>query len=475
MGVIKNFTYYGILTLSSYIMGFIVFPYVSRVLGVDNIGIVGFVDNTVNYFLIFASLGINTVGIRAIAACGNDRDKRSEVFSGLIVWTFFFTLAVSIIYIIVISTVPKLYEHKELYYIGLSKLIFTPFLIEWFFTGIENFKYITIRSILIKILYAVSVFVFVNDADDIVIYFLLTSITVVINSLINILYSRRFIFLRLANLKLKKYIKQILVFGLFQILISMYSTFNIIFLGIVSTNTEVGYYYTALKLYTIITGFYVAFTSVMLPRMSSLLALDNKDGFNEMIIKSLNGLFTFLLPITIGGTILAPQIVMIIFGHGYEGAIVPMQIMMPLLLIAGISQLNALQVLIPMHKDNVLLTITPIVAIIGITANLLLVSKYAAIGSAIVLFISESTGAVIGLIYSIKKKLFIFPYKIFIINILYSIPYVFICWGSAKMNLSPIITISIAGTGCVLYFVFLQFKIIKNIFLINTLKAIFIK
>jgi len=471
MGVVKNFTYNTILTLSSYIVSLLIFPYISRILGVDNIGIVGFVDTTINYFVIFATLGINTVGIRSIAACGNDREKRSQVFSALIVWSFIFTVTVCIIYIIAILSVPRLCEHKELYYIGLSKLLFTPFLIEWFYTGIENFKYITIRSIIIKILYAVSVIVFVKNVDDLAIYFLLTSLVIVISSLINILYSKNFISLRLTNLKLKQYVKQILSLGMFQILISMYTIFNVIFLGFVSNDTEVGYYYTALKLFVIIIGFLIAFTSVMLPRMSSLLAEDNKVAFNSMIIKSFNALFTFCFPLLIGATVLAPQIIWIMSGQGYAGAIVPMQIMMPLLLIVGFSQINVIQVLIPMRKEKVLLIITTVVACVGVTLNFLLVPKYAAIGTAVVYFLSECTQAVIGLIYSTRKKLFVFPINAFLINILYSMPYILICWGTTRMNLSPVNTIITAFIICFLYFAFAQFKLIKNEMLINIVKT----
>jgi O-antigen/teichoic acid export membrane protein len=150
-----------------------------------------------------------------------------------------------------------------------------------------------------------------------------------------------------------------------------------------------------------------------------------------------------------------------------------MQILMPLILVAGVSQINGIQVLIPMHKDKVLLIITPIVACVGLSLNFLLVAKYAALGTAIVMFLSEFAALVIGLIYSIRKKLFIFPVKIFRINFLYSIPYVLICWGTTQMNLTSIYTVIIAFIVCFVYFVFVQFQCIKNEMLINILKSTF--
>ena len=52
-----------------------IFPYVSRVLGVEYVGLVNFVDNTVNYFLLFATMGMSILGIREIAAVKNDYQR----------------------------------------------------------------------------------------------------------------------------------------------------------------------------------------------------------------------------------------------------------------------------------------------------------------------------------------------------------------------------------------------------------------
>ena len=86
MSITKNFGYNSAITLSSYIVGFIIFPYISRVLGVDSLGIVGFVDNVINYFIMFAMLGVETVGIREIAACRGNKEQCSKVFFNLFTW-----------------------------------------------------------------------------------------------------------------------------------------------------------------------------------------------------------------------------------------------------------------------------------------------------------------------------------------------------------------------------------------------------
>ena len=75
----KNFAYKSILTISTYLISFITFPYVARVLGVEHIGLVNFVDNTVNYFLLFATMGIGLLGVREIAAVKENKKNKMAV------------------------------------------------------------------------------------------------------------------------------------------------------------------------------------------------------------------------------------------------------------------------------------------------------------------------------------------------------------------------------------------------------------
>ena len=137
----KNFAYKSVLTLSTYLINFITFPYVARVLGVERIGLVNFVDNTVNYFLLFATMGVGLLGVREIAAVKEDKKRRDQVYSSVLALNLLFTLVSLGIYLLCVVTIPKLCQYDELFYIGTAKILFTVFLVEWFFTGVENFRY----------------------------------------------------------------------------------------------------------------------------------------------------------------------------------------------------------------------------------------------------------------------------------------------------------------------------------------------
>ena len=439
----KNFAYKSVLTLSTYLIKFITFPYVARVLGVERIGLVNFVDNTVNYFLLFATMGVGLLGIREIAAVKEDKKRRDQVYSSVLALNLLFTLVSLGIYLLCVVTIPKLCQYDELFYIGTAKILFTVFLVEWFFTGVENFRYITLRSILIKVLYIISVFLFVRDTSDYRLYFILTVGVVVLNALINQLYIREFVRVRWNNIQLFKYLKQNVTLGIYTLMTSMYLTFNVMYLGLVSNNTEVGYYTTAFKLYSVVLGFFTAFTNVMLPRMSSLLANGEKDRFQELVNRSFSVMSTCCIPLILCSMIMAPQIVYILSGPGYEGAILPMRIIMPAAFAVGVAQVLAIQVLMPMKKDKVLLVASIIGAVVSLLINLLVVPYIESVGSAVVLLCSEAVVTGAYLWYVLSHKLTLISVKTIGKSVLYSLPSVVVCWGCGRW-----IENEFVGVGC---------------------------
>ena len=425
----KNFVYKSALTISTYLMNFITFPYVSRVLGVDRIGLVSFVDNVVNYFLLFATMGVTILGVREIATVKNNREDRNRVYSNILGMNIVFTIVTLLIYIISIFVISDFYQYKELFYVGGAKILFTAFLVEWYFTGVENFRYITIRSLLVKLLYVLAVFVYVRTPNDYTLYFILTILVVVVNAVINIVYIHKFVVLIKQELFSKKYVKQNISLGIYSIMTSMYLTFNVMFLGLCSSHTEVGYYTTAFKLYSVILGFFTAFTNVMLPRMSSLLAEGEKEKFQGFINKSFDAMCTFSIPLVLCSIVMAPQIIYILSGDGYEGAILPMRIIMPAVLLVGIAQVFAVQVLLPMKKDRILFIASLLGASISLVINILVVPKLQSVGSAIVLLSSELVVTLVYVIYALWNKLIAnISLKTIWMNISYSLPAVMVCY-----------------------------------------------
>lgn len=196
----KNLLYNSTLTVSNYLFPFLTYPYVSRILGVANIGIYNWIDSIINYYIIFSVLGIGTVGIREIARVKNNKKEVSQVFSSLLILNGITTFLMLIILVLSAILFPTLAQYKSMLIIGGVKLVFNYLLIEWFYIGIEKFKYITIRSILIKILYVISVFLFVKETDDYSIYYLLTTLMIVLSAFLNMIHSRKYVMIKFDNI-----------------------------------------------------------------------------------------------------------------------------------------------------------------------------------------------------------------------------------------------------------------------------------
>lgn len=458
----RNFLYNSILTVSNYIFPLLVFPYVTRVLGVHNLGLCNFIDSVIQYFILFSFLGMQTMATREIAKVKNDSTKLNKTFCSLLTLNMFTTIIALIVFFISVFSIPKFQDYKLLLYIGSAKIFANTLLVEWFFVGTENFKYITLRSLLVRSLYVLSIFIFVQESEDYLLYYFLTVALVVINATINFFYVNNHIRLTFKGLEFSKFIKPFFILGTYQILTSMYTSFNVAYLGFVSGETEVGYYTVATKIYSILLGVFTAFTSVMLPRMSSLIEQGKIVEFKKKISASIDVLLCFSIPIIVIAIMYAPTIIGIVAGKGYEGSILPLQIIMPLMLIIGYEQILVLQTLAPMNKDMTILFNSIIGAIVGIILNILLVHSLGRIGSSLVWIFSEMCVLIIAQIFVRKFIGLSFPYKKYFKYIASSIPAFAICSLVQKyMNVS-LISFLVSGFIICIYFSIIYIYVLKN-------------
>ena len=397
----KNFAYNLVLTMCNYIFPLIVYPYVSRVLGVANIGICGFVDGIINYFVLFSQLGIGSFGVREVARCKDD-DERSRLFSNLFTMNLM-TVALAVSVLIGVSfLVPSLEAYRPFLMIGIIKIVAPLFLVEWFFQGMERFRYITIRSVIVRSLYVIAVFVFVHKQEDVRIYYLLTGLVVALNAVFNWNYSRKFRKLSFRDLTPAVYLMPVLVYGYYRILTSMYTTFNVVFLGFVSDDVQVGYFTTATKLYAIIMAAFTAFTTVMVPRVSSMLSKGENRELQEIIDKVVSLLVALVVPIIIFCILNAGLIIRTVSGSGYEGAEIPFRIVIGLLLIIGLEQIVIQQCLMASGNTKLIFYVSSLGAVVGVGLNILLTPHLKSIGSAVCWGISELSVLILGL-YLLRK------------------------------------------------------------------------
>ena len=410
-------------------------------------------------------MGIVVVGNREIAAVCEDRTKLNKTYSCLLTINMLFTFVVSILLLILIFLVPQFSEHRNLLFVGLIKLVFNFLTVDWLYKGLEKFKYVTICNLTIKIIYVLSVFVFVKSEADYPVYYVLSVLSIVVTALINIVYSRYFVTYTFNLSGIKSVTKPFMIYGLYTILTSAYTTLNITYLGFVSGEVEVGYYTTATKLFTIIISLFTALTGVILPRASSLFSQGKTDELEEILQKTVNLLFSLGAPLVVFGIVCARSIIYIIAGSGYEGAILPMQISMPLIIVIGLEQILIIQGLMPMKQDWIVMRGTIIGAVLSIITNLLFTSFWASVGAAVVWFMSE-VAVLINAQISMKKLLGLqLPYTSLLKSIIAYMPLlVLLLLVNAYIHnlISGFVICSIIS---LIYFIITEILICKNMML----------
>ncbi|GFI66730.1 oligosaccharide flippase family protein [Muribaculum intestinale] len=467
----KNFIYSSLLTTTTIIFPILTYPYISRVLGVSSFGLCNFIDSIINYFILFTTLGLSVTGIREIAKVKHDSIALNSTFSSLITLSLVTTVIGSIILVIITFSVPQLFENKGLMLFGLLKLIFNSFLIEWFYKGIEDFKYITTRSVIAKCLYIIAIFVFVRQKSDYPIYYLICVLLIVFNAIVNIVHSRKFVKFSFHNIRILPYLKPFVTIGAYNIMISLYTTFNVAYLGFKCGDIQVGYYTTATKLFAIILAINTAFSGVMMPRMSSLIAEHKFEEFNHQLKLSIELLLSFVFPIIIFTIFFAPEIIDVVSGSGYEGAITPMRIIAPLFFVVGYNQILIIQTLMPLNRDKIIFRNSMYAAILGLILNILLVNTLECIGSAIVWICSE-TFLMIASVINLKKTCpLCFPRKLIVKNIITMIPLSVILSGIYFCSMNSIIKICISGLIVIAYCLILHLYFIKDGIIYRTIAA----
>lgn len=387
--LIKNYIFNVILTVLNLIFPIITFPYVSRVLGAEGLGKVTFVNSIVNYFLIFAVLGIPNYGLREIARYSKDKNKVTKVFNEIFVFGALASLLVSALYYSMIFSFDAFKDDRLLYSICGLTLILNIFSIDWLYKGFEDYRYITLRSITFKIVSIMMLFILVRSKSDYVLYALISIIAISGANLINIIMSKKHVKFSIKNLKLRRHVTPILILLSTEVAINIYVNLDSTMLGIISGDIAVGYYTAAIKINKMVVPIVTSLGAVLLPRLSYYIKENNKEMFDKYITKSIQYILFIALPAAVGLFMLAPEIIMLFSGEEFLPAITAMRIATPTILFLGISNLTGMQILIPLGKEKLLFYAVSIAAITNVVLNLCFIPLFAQNGAALSTTIAE--------------------------------------------------------------------------------------
>lgn len=381
----RNFAYQTIYQVLVIILPLITSPYLSRVLGVENLGIFAYTSSIISYFILFAMLGTNNYGTREIAICGENRKERSYKFFEIYIFEFFLTIICTIFYLFYIFSSSS--ENMIITIIQGFSLVASLLDINWLFFGVEDFKTTVTRNILIKIISFCLIILLVKKSSDLWIYTsIMVGSTLTSNAILWCFVSKYIDFFVLKNISMNKvlcHIKGNFILFIPLMAMSVYHVMDKTMLGVLSTYSETGYYYNADKIVSTPVGLINGFCTVMLPRMSNLMNNKQEKKAYEYFSNSIYIIAAFTFAISCGIAAVAPEFTPIFFGKGYNSCIILIILLSPIIPIKGYCYLSRILYLIPSHLEKIYISSVFVGAITNLIINFMLIPKYGAIGACI--------------------------------------------------------------------------------------------
>lgn len=386
----KNYAYQLSYQLLISLLPFVTSPYVSRVLGSGGLGIYTYLFSLFTYFNIFAALGISKYGNRAIAKAKTDQNKNllKQTFTSIFIFHFITSITAMIMYILYVYFFMK--EYQSIAYVQILYFIGEILNIEWFFQGMEQFKLTAGRNSMVKILTAVSVFIFVKQKSDVWKYVTIMAAGSFFGQLIMWCYVPKFVsFTKVSIKEIKAHFKPMMLLSIAILSNTILSYMDKIMLGSMSSMEQLGYYENAHKMIEFPTGFVVALSVVMQPRITSLIAEGDENSVKNYIKDALRFSLICAFAIAFGVAAIAPEFSVIFWGEEFVMSGRVMRIMAVLVVATSWDYVLLSLFLIPREMDRIYVRTIVVSAIVNLGINFTLIPRYGAIGAAIGTVCSE--------------------------------------------------------------------------------------
>ena len=412
----KNLLYQSFYEIIIIILPLLTSPYISRVLGAENLGIFSYTYSVAYYFQLLGMLGIKFYGNRKIAQVRDDQEKLNTTYSELLTIHVIMGILACLLYAVYIIS----FAGKYRIYSAIQGLmvIATLFDVSWFFFGIENFKLNVTRNTIIKIISVACIFLFVREKGDLWKYIVIMATSQATGECIMFFIVPQYAKYRLPKwTNLKKHVKPLLVLFIPVISTSLFKYMDKIMLGSIGNKVELGLYDNAEKILSIPLSVILAFGSVMLPKMSNLIANNNIKQCNNYMKISINYMLCIAIAMSAGMAGVSHVFAPVFWGSEFSKSadiIALLSITLPFSTLANIVR-N--QDLIPNNKDKQYTYAIVSGACVNLLINWLLIPKFQSYGVAVGTVVAEITVCVVQFKFARKE----FDYKKYVLNALWFI------------------------------------------------------
>ncbi len=363
----RNAIFNAILNLFNIILPILVIPSVSRAIGNELYGYMGYGDSLNNYFSIFASFGIYTYGLREISRVRDDKVKLKQTFTSLFLLTTITNILSTIVYM---AFVMFSYKGQPYLYtciiLGLN-LAFNLFYVEWVNQALENYDFITIKTMIIRIVSCIIIIFLVRSKDNYLFYLYVVVITNFLNNIVSFIYIKKKIKFDFSDLRFKKHLKPMIYAVILSNVGVLYTQFDKFMIKASIGTTDVGYYYMAQRIINIVNTLLLTLVTVTMPRLSNYLGNDSEEQYLVLLKKVSKIYFLILFPSSIGVFCLSDEVIGIFGGSEYAAVIPVMKVFAMYMLSLGIQNIISNQIIYLYQRerdDSILIFIGGIINLI---------------------------------------------------------------------------------------------------------------
>ena len=377
-------------------------PYITRILGAENLGKVDYVNSIIQYFILFTALGIPSYGIREIARNRDNEYERTKTVIELGIILVITTIIGYTTLFFLLNNISGFKELKTLILIMSTWILFNNIGFEWFYQGIENQIYITIRFIVIRLIVIVLMFLFIKNPNDYIIYGIITVLMNSGSNILNLINIRKYLSLKkikLKNLNLLKHLKPVFIIFAASLSVSIYLQLDVVMLGNISDEI-VAYYTVPNKLIRLVMILITALGTVLVPRISNCIKNNDVENYKKYVNYSLKYILMISIPSVVGIFLLADNIIFIMAGEKFVQSILTMRILVFILFIVGMAYFLGFQILYPHGLERYYTCSVTVAAVINFIFNYIMIPKYYQNGAAVGTIIAELTGVLMMLYFT---------------------------------------------------------------------------
>lgn len=368
----KNIFYKVILNVFNLILPIIVGSYAYRTLGDTSIGKVQFSESIYYFFFIFAVFGIYQYGLREMSRIREDKEKVSQFFTSMLSISII-TSIVSFIGLLVFAYFG--YNDNDIYPILIlygTNLIFNIFYVEWVNEANEDYDFITIKTVIIRLIYVVFLFLLIKGSDDYFQYALLLILSTFLNNIVSFIYVKRRIKLNFKSITIKEHLKPLIIVVIFSNANILFTQLDRFMLGETISTAAVSYYVLAQNMMGIINSLIISIIQVTIPRLSYFSGNDDDESYIALLKKISRVYFAFLFPASIGMLVVSDVTVIIYGGRTFEPAGIVLAVFAIYMISLGTESILSNQIIYVKKKENILVRLIFICGILNVGFNFLL-------------------------------------------------------------------------------------------------------